>query len=170
MRAIRGKMNLRRKQFVYYAFKALDSDGSGVIHADELASKYDCSKHPEVIKGEKTEEEVLKEFASQWDDENAPDGKITLAEFLEYYKDISASIDSDEYFELMMRNAWHISGGKGASANTSCLRVLVIHTDGSQTVEEVQDDLGVKKDDLAEIIKRLRNQGIKDIKQISLAD
>lgn len=34
-------------------------------------------------------------------------------------------VDSDDYFELMMRNAWHISGGDGRQANTSNLRVLV---------------------------------------------
>ena len=66
-------------------------------------------------------------------------------------------------------SAWHISGGEGASANTSCLRVLVIHDDGSQTVEEVKDDLGVDKKDTAEIIRRLESQGILDIKKIELA-
>ena len=101
-------------------------------------------------------------------------GKITLSEFLDYYKDISASIDRDDYFELMMRNAWHISGGIGASANTSNLRVLVVHKDGSQTVEEVQDDLGLKKGkDRAAytraIVARLQAQGISDIKQIQFS-
>ena len=43
-----------------------------------------------------------------------------------------------------MRNAWHISGGEGASANTTCMRVLVTHADGSQTVEEVENDLGIR--------------------------
>eukprot|EP00750_Incisomonas_marina_P027936 INCI6289.1.p2 GENE.INCI6289.1~~INCI6289.1.p2 ORF type:complete len:121 (-),score=33.63 INCI6289.1:78-440(-) len=117
-----------------------------------------------------TPEECLADFAQQWDDENAPDGKITPKEFLEYYKDVSASIDRDDYFELMMRNAWHISGGAGASANTSCLRVLVVHDDGSQTVEEVEDDLGLDKKNIAEIIARLEAQGINDIKKISLTD
>ena len=97
-----------------------------------------------------------------------------MHEFLDYYKDISASIDGDEYFELMMRNAWHISGGIGAAANTSNLRVLVIHKDDSQTVEEVQDDLGLKKGkDRAAytraIVARLQAQGINDIKQIKFS-
>ena len=56
---------------------------------------------------------------------------------------MSASIDNDDYFELMIRNAWHISGGTGWTENTTNLRVLVTHGDGSQEVVEVHDDLGV---------------------------
>ena len=69
---------------------------------------------------------------------------MTAQEFEQYYSNVSSSIDDDDYFELMMRNAWHISGGEGWCANSSNKRVLVTHADGSQTVEEVKDDLGVK--------------------------
>ena len=41
---------------------------------------------------------------------------VSHEEFVEYYKDVSASIDEDDYFELMMRNAWHIAGGEGPGA------------------------------------------------------
>jgi len=36
------------------------------------------------------------------------DGIITVEEFFDYFKDISATVDSDEYFEAMMRSAWKI--------------------------------------------------------------
>ena len=80
---------------------------------------------------------------------------------LDYYRNIGASIDSDDYFELMIRNAWHISGGKGAYANTTCRRVLVTHTDGRQTVEEITDDLGIAPDDIKMMKRNLLKRGIK---------
>ena len=106
-------------------------------------------------------------FLDVWD--KSRDGIVTWIEFLDYYKDISVGIDRDDYFELMMRNAWHLSGGEGKAQNTTCLRVLVDHTDGSQTIEEVQNDLGLKRGDLEGIQARLEKQGINDIKEISLS-
>jgi len=33
--------------------------------------------------------------------------EVTWEEFLEYYNNISGSIDDDKYFDLMMRNTWN---------------------------------------------------------------
>ena len=38
----------------------------------------------------------------------ASDHKVTLDEFMEYYTNISCLIDDDEYFELMINQAWNI--------------------------------------------------------------
>lgn len=60
---------------------------------------------------------------------------MTVEEFEEYYSDVSASIDEDDYFELMMRNAWHIAGGEGAMENTTIPRHLVTDAQGNQSVQ-----------------------------------
>jgi len=68
----------------------------------------------------------------------------------------------------MIRNAWHISGGEGAAQNTSCRRVLVTHLDGTQTVEEIQNDLGISIKDKEKMLQKLIAQGVTDIKRIDL--
>lgn len=40
------------------------------------------------------------------------DRSITFEEFIEYYNNISMSIDDDAYFELMMNNAWNLDGSR----------------------------------------------------------
>ncbi len=42
---------------------------------------------------------------------SAPDHIVTKEEFEEYYNNVSCSIDNDQYFELMMNNAWKINDG-----------------------------------------------------------
>lgn len=40
----------------------------------------------------------------------ANDSRITLEEWIEYYKNVSVSIDNDDYFALMMNNSWNLKG------------------------------------------------------------
>ena len=32
-----------------------------------------------------------------------------MEEFIEYYTNVGSSIDNDQYFELMMTNAWNLN-------------------------------------------------------------
>jgi len=41
---------------------------------------------------------------------NERDYRVTKEEFIEYYTNVSASIDDDMYFSAMMNAAWNISG------------------------------------------------------------
>jgi hypothetical protein len=79
----------------------------GLVKLDDIAKIYDASKHPDVLSGRLSPDDVYMEFMSMWDTQEI-DGIITSVEFIEYYRDISASIDSDEYFEAMMKRAWGI--------------------------------------------------------------
>ncbi len=156
--AMRGPLSRRRLDLIALAFKQLDRTGDGQVTVEDLEGVYDPSFHPEVRSGKLTKAQALRDFLKQFDTIEA-DGVVTQDEFVEYYKSVSASIDADDYFELMMRNAWHISGGKGQYENTANRRVLVTHQDGRQTVEEVKDDLWVGKNDQAEMKKRLGKAG-----------
>eukprot|EP01060_Flectonema_neradi_P038554 TRINITY_DN8132_c0_g1_i1.p1 TRINITY_DN8132_c0_g1~~TRINITY_DN8132_c0_g1_i1.p1 ORF type:complete len:551 (+),score=104.17 TRINITY_DN8132_c0_g1_i1:136-1788(+) len=168
VRGVRGPMtNPRRMEIVKMAYSKLDKTGDGVVNFEDMAKAYDVTKHPDVLSKEKTPQEVYQEFMEDWD-KNA-DGTITLEEFIDYYGDLSAGIDNDNYFELMIRNAWHISGGAGVCANTSCRRVLVIFMSGEQKVIEIKDDLGIRADDTQRMLAALKKQGVKDIKRIELA-
>mmetsp|Transcript_25187 Transcript_25187/g.42494 ORF Transcript_25187/g.42494 Transcript_25187/m.42494 type:complete len:544 (+) Transcript_25187:81-1712(+) len=159
---VRGVLNERRKEFVLMAYELLDADKSGTIDVSDISAKYDPSKHPDVICGKRSGNEVLREFLDTFDGADK-DGQVTFTEFCAYYSNVSASIDDDDYFELMMRNAWHISGGEGWCANSSNRRVLATHADGKQTVEEIKNDLGISEDDEEAIWSNLMAQGLEDV-------
>ena len=44
--------------------------------------------------------------------EETRDGRIEMMEWLEYYNNVSMSIDNDQYFELMMNNTWNLDGSR----------------------------------------------------------
>eukprot|EP00698_Gefionella_okellyi_P009275 TRINITY_DN2349_c0_g1_i3.p1 TRINITY_DN2349_c0_g1~~TRINITY_DN2349_c0_g1_i3.p1 ORF type:complete len:126 (-),score=24.49 TRINITY_DN2349_c0_g1_i3:401-778(-) len=102
---LRGGLNDNRRQWVEKAFAVMDADGSGVITTADIAAKYNAHFHPKFKSGEWTEEQVFEEFLKHLDVKDG-DGKISKEEFLSYYGDMSASVDTDEYWEEMMKSAW----------------------------------------------------------------
>merc|ERR1712072_268490 len=67
--------------------------------------------HPKVLRGEMTEEQVLLEFLDTPGDASThgnPDGKISISEFIEYYANVGASVESDEMFGTIVKNAWKL--------------------------------------------------------------
>jgi len=168
LKGIRGSMGPYRVEMVKLAFAQLDQRGRGVVTLEDIARIYDVSGNPLVKAGKLSKVDALRAFMSQWHlAHKKHTDDVTLDDFLEYYDWISASIDRDDYFELMIRNAWHIEGGEGWAANTSNLRVLVTHEDGHQSIETIKNDLGLRRDDIEGIKSRLRSQGIK-VKAVSV--
>ncbi|KAG2433561.1 hypothetical protein HYH02_012678 [Chlamydomonas schloesseri] len=172
---LRGELNDRRLDMVKRCYKVLDKSGDGVVTLAELEHRYDASHHPDVIAGIKTPRQVLLEFLSVFEEQGGGvkgDGQVDFEEFKAYYSMISANIDEgehgDDYFELMMRNVWHVSGGEGWCANTTCKRVLVVFEDDSQKVVELTDDFDVDTKDLAAVKAKLAEQGVTGIKSVAL--
>jgi hypothetical protein len=96
----------------------MDKDRSGQLNINDIRDTFNAKQSPDVQSGKKTEEEVLSEFLDTFEDsfadqkgqEDARDGNVTVQEWLEYYNNVSMSIDRDDYFELMMNNAWNLDG------------------------------------------------------------
>ena len=120
-------MNQFRKSIVTKCFQKFDRDGSGQIDIHDLEGVYNAKSHPDVKQGRKTEQEVLNEFLDTFElhyslldrGRGTRDGTIELKEFMEYYRNVGASIDNDEHFELMLTNAWNLGNktyGKGYGA------------------------------------------------------
>ncbi|NXL63338.1 CAPSL protein, partial [Chordeiles acutipennis] len=105
---LRPPMSKARKEIVMQAFRKLDKTGDGVITIEDLRGVYNVKHHPKYINGDWTEDQVFKAFLDNFDSPYEKDGKVTTEEFLNYYAGVSASIDTDVYFIVMMKNAWKL--------------------------------------------------------------
>src|SRR5947209_4309236 len=101
MRSVIGEMTPFRKGYVKKAFDKLDQNKNGLIEIDDIKAFYNGKAHPDVKSGKKTEDEVLSEFLDTFElhhsmkNPNEKDRKINIKEFMEYYNNVSASIDND---------------------------------------------------------------------------
>eukprot|EP00999_Lentomonas_sp_LEN2_P002745 NODE_616_length_1325_cov_121.661937_g577_i0.p1 GENE.NODE_616_length_1325_cov_121.661937_g577_i0~~NODE_616_length_1325_cov_121.661937_g577_i0.p1 ORF type:complete len:405 (+),score=74.65 NODE_616_length_1325_cov_121.661937_g577_i0:43-1257(+) len=108
LRVLRGGLNPTRQAVVDEAYNSFDVDGSNTINLDDIRDRYDAANNPLVLQGTKTEQEVMKDFLRTFDSQSNPDGAVTREEFYAYYSGLSCSIDKDEYFTTMVRNAWRL--------------------------------------------------------------
>ncbi|XP_065070277.1 calcyphosin-like protein isoform X2 [Rhopilema esculentum] len=107
--SLRPPMSKGRKNIIQLAFNKLDKTGDGLITIDDLRGVYNVKQHPKYKNGEWTEDQCFRKFLDSFDTPDDKDGTITLDEFINYYSGVSASIDNDMYFDLMMRNAYKLN-------------------------------------------------------------
>ena len=96
-----------RLSYIKAAYGKLDVNGDGQVTLDDIAKLYDVSKHPEIVNGGVDPKDVFMQYMSLWDTQKA-DGIVTFDEFLDYYKDMSASVEDDQMFAAIMTSAWKL--------------------------------------------------------------
>ena len=107
------------------AFDVLDSNKDGKVDIADMKAKYNPSRHPAVLEGRKADKQVLEEFASTFElfisayELSEKDGTITRDEFVEFHTNISACIDSDEYFSVLMKNTWNLEANIAGTSSPS---------------------------------------------------
>lgn len=89
-------------------FFILDKDSSGGISQDELKDGYHYKRHPDVLKGKKSPEEVFSEFLDNLEyhftllKSEANPNEMTINQFIDFYKNISfIYLDSDSFNDYL---------------------------------------------------------------------
>lgn len=130
---LKDELTERRVNMVKKAFAMLDKDQSGVITISDISHIYDVSMNPEFLEGRKTKDEILTDFLSNFEGARGNgDGRVTWAEFYDYYSDLSMSTPSDEYFVRMMESTWQVPEHEDAEITKQTVKHL--HTEVRQRI------------------------------------
>ena len=114
-----GNINEERKYLLNLAFEKI-SGGKDSININLMRTKFYPGGHPDVIIGRRSEQEVLAEFLDNLDyhfnllnqGKNVEDDEISLQEFIEFYRYISAGIDTDGDFKKIINGVWGLERQK----------------------------------------------------------
>ena len=162
IRTIRGEMNEFRQNLVQKVFDKLDTKKSGEITFKELNNKYNVKNHPDVISGKISEEEAIKEFVDTFQETynylcgTETNNIITIEEFLEYYENVSMTIDEDEYFEYLLNNTWDL----GLDIKYKNIIKQTEERNDEKNNEQPKEDLQIKKEQaLMKFINEIKNLG-----------
>nr|KAF6451870.1 calcyphosine 2 [Molossus molossus] len=107
-RAVIGEMNEYRKSFVRKAFMKLDFNKTGSVPIIDIRKCYCAKKHPQVISGHSTEEEIKLSFLETLKDACSKSDEVSYGEFEDYYEGLSIGVVDDEDYVTILRTPWGI--------------------------------------------------------------
>jgi hypothetical protein len=106
-------MNETRKKMVSKVFNTyINPNRTGAVPLFEVKSKFNPKGHPDVIKGTRTEDDVLLDFLETFDSffnflaETPKQEAITLKDFRNYYSYISFLFENDKEFKAQLEGPW----------------------------------------------------------------
>jgi Ca2+-binding EF-hand superfamily protein len=108
LQALKGRMNTRRQTVVDIAFARFDQQRTGMITLETLHRYYDVSRHPQVLAHKLTPEDAIQQFHSHFNSATNPEGIVSKEEFEHFYSGVSATVDSDDYFETLLIRSWNL--------------------------------------------------------------
>lgn len=107
MRGVRGRVSARRMALISSAFHQMGGTYTRTVSPRELQRHYDATSHPEVQAGRCSEEEASDAFMRAVGGDRGEG--VAFEGFANYFKDLSASLESDEEFARMMQQAWGVN-------------------------------------------------------------
>lgn len=86
----------------------LDFNKTGTVSIIDIRKCYCAKKHPQVISGHSTEEEIKSSFLETLKDACIKSDEVSYGEFEDYYEGLSIGIIDDEDFVNILRTPWGI--------------------------------------------------------------
>ena len=112
-------MEGKRLAIVNLVFTELDSECCNMLDFEDIALRYNPACHPEVIARRMTPKQAQLAFLETFIGGSEIEGKITRSEFINYYTNVSATIENDDYFEILVRNVWGVVGAENINSMTT---------------------------------------------------
>lgn len=103
--SLRGELSAARIACSSKHFARFDPNQTGRVAASDLRVAFKSQAHPKVVSGEITEDEAFLEFLTNFGDKNN-DGQISMQEWADYYSAVSACINDDDHYNMLMSQAW----------------------------------------------------------------
>lgn len=100
---LRGAPSVAREGLIKAAYEKLDVNKNGQVSLDEIAKCIDPTAWPEVSQGGMNPQDVYMQVMSLWDTQQS-DGIVTWEEFSEFWRDVSAAIESDDEFNAVLKS------------------------------------------------------------------
>jgi hypothetical protein len=107
IRGLRDPLSARKLAMVNRAFDLMDNDKCGKLTVKDVCGRFDVTQSKAFIEGTKTKDQILEEFLNSFDGMRGNnDGVVTKEEWIDYYTDLAVSTPTDDYFVVMMEQAW----------------------------------------------------------------
>lgn len=106
LRLVRGPLSPPRAAALKSVFAMLDTAGEGSIPISTLQDRFRGTDHPLVSLGGFTEQYALDHLLKSLEVNRRLPSRATYEMFADYYADLSAAVDDDDYFEGIVRSNW----------------------------------------------------------------
>lgn len=96
-------MSRTRTNILGKAFSKLDSEMIGYVDFETFKKVYAVDKHPKYQNGDCTKTSLFEKILKNFDNDS-----ISKEDFMNYYSAISAQIERDAYFDLLIRECFNL--------------------------------------------------------------
>ena len=146
---IKGSLDDKRKEIINEVFSYIDNDKKGEISLTNLKNIYNAKNHPDVLDGNKTEQEIYNQFCFTIDVyirvNKILNNSINNEQFIDYYSGISPSIKNDEKFKNILEKVWNVEQQKNKYKNKNYLNDNYNNTYGNSDIGINSIFLGVSR-------------------------